>query len=130
MGGDHALEVYRRLTHELHGQRPRDLLLLVFRMLCEEASVAKILAVGDSHQACRGDYYRESAKVFASYDALWTEYHGVLRTDGFFELPVRVERRSAESIPSQKRCQYRRRYAMLDQLRHDLQRTLREGCML
>jgi len=40
-------------------------------------------------------------------------------------LPITMERRSRESIPSQKRAEYRRRYEMLDQLEVDFERSWR-----
>ena len=124
-GGAEALDVYRDLTHALHGLRPRELLLTAFRLVCQQAGVTRLLAISDACHTRRSDYFRASTKVSTSYDAVWHEHDGQLRADGFFELPVAVARRAPESIPARKRSQYRRRYEMLDLLAADLTRALR-----
>jgi hypothetical protein len=125
LAGAEALDIYRDLTHTLHGLRPRELLLTAFRRVCEQAVVTRLLAVSDACHARRSDYFRRSTKVSTSYDAVWREHDGQLRADGFFELPVAVPRRAPESIPARKRSQYRRRYEMLDLLATDLGQALR-----
>ena len=126
-GTDGTLEIYRRLTRALHGLRPRDLLMAAFRTLCAELEVARILAVSDRCRVCDSAYFRDGRKVASSYDAAWTEYLGVAREDGFFQLPTTVERRSPESISSQKRAEYRKRYEMLDQLGVEMAHSVRFG---
>lgn len=115
MGSAQALDIYRDLTHALHGLRPRDLLITAFRMLCARAGITHILAVSDAHSMGRSSYFaREPLQT--SYDNAWLEHHGVPAADGFFELPAAAPRRRHEEIPSRKRAQYRRRYEMLDLL--------------
>ena len=41
---------------------------------------------------------------------------GRLTPEGFFELSVQPGQRTVDDIPSRKRAQYRRRYAMVDTL--------------
>lgn len=110
-----ALELYRELTHLLHGLRPRDLLLDAFRLLCRTLRIEQILAVTDSHSAARSAYFGSNA-IQANYDSAWTELGGIECDDGFYDVPIELHRRSADEIPSRKRAQYRRRYAMLDAL--------------
>jgi len=115
MGSPQALDVYRDLTHALHGLRPRDLLITAFRMLCARAGITHILAISDAHSMGRSPYFaREPLQT--SYDSAWLEHQGVPVADGFFELPMAAARRRHEEIPSRKRAQYRRRYEMLDLL--------------
>lgn len=115
MGSDQALDIYRDLTHALHGLRPRDLLITAFRMLCARVGADRILAVSDAHSMGRSSYFARD-KLQTSYDSAWLEHRGVSTADGFFELPTPVARRPHEEIPSRKRAQYRRRYEMLDAL--------------
>jgi len=70
-------------------------------------------------------HHHDGTIARTSYDGAWTEHHGVAHDDGFFELPLFVPRRSHESIPTQKRSAYRKRYEMLDQLEADMVRGIR-----
>jgi uncharacterized protein VirK/YbjX len=109
-----ALEIYRSLTHHMHGLRPRDLLVTAFRLLCGSLGVARILAISDSKRICSNSYHCPEEQIFSSYDSAWTECGGVPMDDAFFELSPRLMQRSAKEVPSRKRAQYRRRYAMVD----------------
>jgi uncharacterized protein len=108
-----AVEIYRSLTHHMCGLRPRDLLVTAFRLLCGSLGIARILAISDSKRIC-SKYRSPGGQVLSSYESAWTECGGLPINDAFFELSPRITRRSASDIPSRKRAQYRRRYAMLD----------------
>ena len=111
-----ALHIYRSLTHRMHGLRPRDLLLTLFRRWCMALGIGRVLAVSDQNRISSHRYFVSSSQVFSSCDEAWRENGGVTTEAGFFELDTRVPQRSAEDIPSRKRAQYRRRYALLDEL--------------
>ena len=40
-----AMEIYRAITHALHGMRPKDFLLHAHRLLCNAVGARKLLAV-------------------------------------------------------------------------------------
>ena len=109
-----AVEIYRSLTHNMHGLRPRDLLVTTFRLLCSPLGVARILAISDSKRICSNSYHSPEEQVFSSFDRAWIECGGLPMNDAYFELSPRITQRSAMDIPSRKRAQYRRRYAMVD----------------
>jgi uncharacterized protein VirK/YbjX len=109
-----AVEIYRSLTHRMHGLRPRDLLVTAFRLLCGALGVARILAISDSKRICSNSYHCPGEQIFSSYDNAWIECGGVPMDDAFFELSPHFTPRSAQDIPSRKRALYRRRYAMVD----------------
>ncbi len=111
-----ALQIYRDLTHRMHGLRPRDLLIDAFRALCCALGVSRILAISDARRVSSNAYFESSARVFTSYDSAWAENGGVAGNDGFFELSPLSDQRSVADTPSRKRAQYRRRYAMLDDM--------------
>ena len=111
-----ALDIYRTLTHRMHGLRPRDLLVTAFRLLCLQLGVERILAVSDRCRVAANAYFDSSALVFSSYDVAWADNGGRLTPEGFFELSVQPGQRTVDDIPSRKRAQYRRRYAMVDTL--------------
>ena len=114
MGSAQALDVYRELTHALHGLRPRDLLIDAFRVLCRELGVERIFVVSD-HSSMNKSGYFDRIETPTSYDSAWLEHRGEPAEEGFFELPTASSRRPPDAIPSRKRAQYRRRYEMLDE---------------
>jgi uncharacterized protein len=114
LGGSEALEIYRSLTHRMHGLRTRDLLVTAFRLLCCSLGVARILAISDRKRICSNSYHNSGTQTFSSFDNAWIECGGVAVDDAFFELSPRLVQRAAEDTPSRKRAQYRRRYAMID----------------
>lgn len=124
MSGVDALDIYRSLTHRMHGLRPRDLLVSAFRMLCLCLGVTRILAISDAKRVSSSAYFESSTQVFTSYDSAWIENGGVTADDGFFELGARLVPRATEDIPSRKRAQYRRRYAMVDALSKQIGRAV------
>lgn len=134
-GTAEALGVYRRLTHCLHGLRPRDLVVTAFRQLCRSLNVDCILAVSDEMRVSSDPYFASHAAVFANYDTVWLENGGTpsaaaaagARPEaGFFKLSVVPARRADADIPSRKRAQYRRRYAMLDGLATQIDAAIRD----
>lgn len=109
-GAPRARELYRDLTHALHGMRPRDLLLASLKLLARQFGIERLLAISGGKRW----------QVAADYDAIWLEHRGVLRADGFFVLPAEVPRRDFRDLPPNKRKSYRRRYEMLDRLGADI----------
>lgn len=122
-----ALEVYRTLTHQMHGLRPRDLLLTAFRRLSLALGVVRILAVDDARRVSSNAYFASSGRVLSSYDEVWREQGGTAGTDGFFELGPQVLRREGDAVPARKRALYRRRYAMLDTLAQQIDAAVAAG---
>lgn len=121
---DAALEIYRGLTHRMFGLRPRDLLVDAFRMLCVELGVTRILAISNAGRVSSNVYFSSSTQVHSSYDSAWLDAHAVAAEENFFDLgPARIERAS-DDIPSRKRAQYRRRYAMLDALQAQIRQAV------
>lgn len=121
-----ALEMYRSLTHCMHGLRPRDLLLTVFRLLCTALGIGRILAVSDQNRISSNRYFVSSSQVLSSYDVAWRENGGVATEGGFFELDTSLLQRGADDIPSRKRAQYRRRYALVDELSAQITQRITE----
>ena len=109
-----ALEIYRSLTHKMDGLRPRDLLVTAFRLLCGSLGVARILAISDRKRICSNSYHNSGTQIVSSFDSAWIECGGTAVDDAFFELSPHLVQRAANDIPSRKRAQYRRRYAMID----------------
>jgi len=127
LNGSDALEVYRTLTHRLHGLRPRDLLVKAFRALCASLGVERILAVSDAMRVSTDGYFGSHAQVFASYDEAWTSSGAAAADAGFFELSPGLSERAAADIPVRKRAQYRRRYALMGDLSRQIAIAVHAG---
>ncbi len=114
-----SLNIYRDLTKDFEGLRPRSLLIEAIKCLARLLGATQIHAVSDAYRHHRHPYFGADTgrELAANYDAIWQEHGGeTLEREGFFSLPVAAAERSAEDIAPKKRAMYRRRYALLDDL--------------
>ncbi len=114
--------VYAELTRQLHGCRPRDLLVHAALFIGEALGQRRVYAVSDAfrhHRAAR--WQRDSSVPTADYDQVWGDRGGVPGADGFHEIETAFRPRDLATVASKKRAMYRRRYEMLGALRHDIQ---------
>lgn len=119
-------DIYRELTRAAFGMRPRDLLIETFQLVCQHLGVERILLVSSDHQQRRDAFFAVTRHdVHANYDAIWLERGAWRLDDSTFELPLRARHRDAADIPSRKRRQYERRYAMLATASDNIAATLR-----
>ncbi len=111
-------EAIREATKAAHGLFPKRILMEALFLLASECGAEAIAAVGDESHVFRSLRYRHSKsdKFFASYSEFWLSLGGELRADSCYTLPLQMERKALEDIASKKRAEYRRRYALLDDL--------------
>lgn len=117
-----SAETIRDATKAAFGVFPKRLLVEVMFMLAAQCGVEVIRAVGDTTHVFRSRRYqhRKSDKLFASYDEFWLSLGGEAQADGLFTLPMQIERKALEEIASKKRAEYRRRYALMDSVNHQV----------
>lgn len=115
-------ESIQRATKACHGLFPKRLLLETVCTLARYFHVEQILAVGNNTHIFRSWRYEKKKKqlMHADYDSFWLSMNGELRKDGLFLLPTAIARKSLEYIASKKRAEYRRRYALLNNLAHSI----------
>jgi uncharacterized protein VirK/YbjX len=115
-------EMYRKMTHALHGMRPRDFLVSALRMLCTELRVARLYAVANDSRHHHHPYFGGTKKAMhhMNYDEVWSENSGTRLDNGFFEIPVAYQHRDLKEISTHKRAAYRRRYQLLDAVGQDI----------
>lgn len=122
-----SLNIYRELTKDFEGLRPRSLLIEALKCLARYLGVVQIFAVADEYRHHRHPYFgREKAlDLGANYDVIWQENGAIAsaRAD-FYSLPVAASTRAAEDVAAKKRAMYRRRQALLDVLFARLQAAL------
>jgi uncharacterized protein VirK/YbjX len=110
--------VYAELTSSLHGMRPRDLMVHVVKMVARSIGCTEILAISNEfHQLSKSD---STSRKQLDYDEIWSEDGGAPNAEGFYVLPPDIRKREVADIPSRKRAQYKRRYALLDELQNSV----------
>ena len=114
---ERSLAIYRDVTKDFEGLRPRSFLIEVIKYIASHIGVGKIYAVGDVYRHHRHPYFgaHKAQELAANYDSIWLE-HGATPSarEDFFEIPMASSRKPLETIASKKRAMYRRRYELLD----------------
>jgi uncharacterized protein VirK/YbjX len=121
------MDDYKDLTKTLHGMRPRDFLVELFRIFSRCVGVTKIYAVNDDKRQHRSSYFgaAKSEALFLNYNTVWEERGGERFDGNFFVLSTKTPMKSLDEVPSKKRAMYRRRYELLQLLEERMQVTLR-----
>jgi len=122
-----SLAIYRDLTKDFEGLRPRSLVLEALKCLARALGVTHLYAVSDDCRHHRHAYFGsdKGQDLAANYDVIWQE-HGASASNfaDFFSLPLAQAQRAEADIPAKKRAMYRRRQAMLDDVFARLQAAL------
>jgi uncharacterized protein len=116
-------DVYKAITKKLHGARPRDFLVTVLQLICEQSGVQAMLGVCDAHRHHRHPYFSAAGKQTpsADYDEIWRDRGGTpLTGSGFFRIEARWAPRNEDEVPANKRAVYRRRNALYLRLQASL----------
>lgn len=123
-----SLSIYRTLTKDFEGLRPRSLLIEVLRHLATRLGVTRLYAVGDSYRHHRHAYFgaQKAQELPTNYDVIWQE-HGALpsQRQDFYVMPIDEARRSLDDVAPKKRAMYRHRHDLLDDVFAQVDATLR-----
>jgi len=107
-------DAFRRATKAMHGLRPFSLLMHAARAIAHALGATRLIAVADAGHALR--YKRGKGRIRLSYDAIWLD-HGATAVDtNVFDLGIATAPRDLADIPSHKRAQYRRRFALMESI--------------
>ena len=122
---DDAKDLVKRITKKCHAYRTKNLILYAAQAVARNFGVKKIFAVTNEGYYAN-NHMRSDRKLKTSFSDFWAEAGGIPTDDKrFFELPLIEARKTFEEIPSHKRAQYRRRFALLDELDAAIEKTLR-----
>lgn len=112
---ENASDVVRAMTKELHGLRPKSLVVMLVMILANSINAHQVLAVKKSAHVFQAKRYskKQKSNLQSDYDELWSEF-GAKELDANFVELVQQNRKSLEEIASKKRAMYRRRYEWLD----------------
>lgn len=121
---DDARDLVKRITKLCHAYRTKNLIFYVAQVVARALGVQKIFAVTNEGYYAN-NHVRSDRKLKTSFGDFWREVGGRETGDTrFFELPLTERRKTVEEIPSHKRAQYRRRFALLDALETSIAETL------
>lgn len=106
----------RTATRELHGMRPKQLLVTLLRHLGHALGCARLRLTGNANRVVASAI--RQGKVCADYDQLWREMGAIPQDDGDFTLACTAPDDEAEldDVPSKRRAEVRRRHAIVTQL--------------
>lgn len=122
---DDARDLIKRITKRCHAYRTKNLILYAAQAVARSLGVEKIFAVTNEGYYAN-NHVRRDRKLKTSFSDFWAEAGGTPTDDKrFYELPLTETRKTVEEIPSHKRAQYRRRFALLDELDAAIFKTLR-----
>ena len=107
-------ELIIAITREMHGLRPKALLLFALQELCTAWGVTRLRAVSDAMHIYK--HWQKRKQVASSYDEWWMESGGVLADDGNFDLPATFVPREIATLKVNKRPVYKHRYQMLAEI--------------
>lgn len=102
--GSQARECVRELTRQMHGMRPKQLMLVLAYAFAGQCGLRRILAVGNAAHPLMG-----RTRLFSDYDGYWREQGGMPVAGGWFLLPASLYHRTEVEQESKRRAQFRRR---------------------
>lgn len=109
--GEDSAHRVREATRDLHGMRPKTLMVRLVRQLGYEHGCRKMLLVGNINRAVH--HSAKKGRLFADYNALWQELGAQVRQDGDFELACEnLPLPALQEIPSKKRSEARKRHEL------------------
>jgi uncharacterized protein VirK/YbjX len=110
-----SLEQIRVATKDMHGLRPKTLLVRLVQQLGLQLQCEDLLLVGNKNRVVTQPL--KKGKVFADYDASWQELQAEPRADGDFRLLcVALVEPDLVSIPSHKRSEAKKRFGLLSNI--------------
>lgn len=119
-----AREAIRLATRDLHGIRPKQLMVSLVQQLGHDYGCERLMMVSN----CNRVIYKaiRHGRVLADYDQLWKELGARLRVDGDYELDCApLAAPDLEQIPSRKRSEAKKRYELVRALAHSVSVSLR-----
>ena len=109
-------EMVKLLTKKCHGLRPAYLMVEAMKALTNVLGYSALWGIPHKYQ--NKSRIVQSKRYVVDYDAIFAESAGTLKD--YWELPLHFETKNMDDIPSNKRSMYRKRYAMLEQLRENM----------
>jgi uncharacterized protein VirK/YbjX len=125
-----GLDLGREATRDLHGLRPKNMLVRLASQLGHACGCAHLVLVGNRNRTVCAKSLRKG-KVKSDYDSLWQELGASPRQDGDWQMGCApLQAPAMEEIPSKKRAEVRRRHDLMTQVNFAVLSSLgRQSCM-
>lgn len=109
-----GLALGRAATRDLHGLRPKNLLVRLVRQIGHASGCPQLVLVGNDNRTVARKSLRQG-KVKADYDGLWLEMGARRRHDGDYELDCEpLQPPCMDEVPSKKRSEVRKRHELME----------------
>ena len=109
---EHGLQVIKDATRELHGLRPKNLMVKLLSQIGHDYGCVELRLVSNANRVVCGA--ARQGKVHADYDTLWQELDAGRRADGDWRLPCEaLAAPDLAAIASKKRSEARKRHETL-----------------
>lgn len=114
--GADGRDVIKRITKKCHAYRTKNLILHATQDVARALGLRHIYAVTNEGYYAN-NHVRTNRKLKTNFGDFWAESGGIPASDPrFYELPLTEHRKTMEEIPTRKRANYRKRYALLDEI--------------
>ncbi|OBX04079.1 membrane protein [Gallibacterium genomosp. 3] len=113
-------EIVKHLTKQCYGLRPAYLMIEIMKILTKALGYKQLLGIPQQYQ--NKSRFIKTKRYFVNYDTMFMESGGVLSE--YWQLPIGIEQKDLNMIPSNKRSMYRKRYTLLEQIQQIIQKTL------
>ena len=105
-------DVIKGVTRELHGCRPKKLMVAAVRAIGASLGCSRLVLVSNKNRIAVNR--RRASRISANYDETWEEMGALRRADGNFELPCADPGLNIALVSSNKRAEARRRAVLLE----------------
>lgn len=111
-------KVFTKITS---GLRPQNFLMFILFCFAQKHNISMIKAVSSRGHVYQNEM-KSKEKIRFDYDAFWRELGGnEIKADSeWFQLSIRYPQKPLEEIKTKKRSLYRKRYALMEQIEHQL----------
>ena len=117
-------DVIKGVTRELHGCRPKKLMVCMVRAIGDALGCQQLLLVSNDNRITVNG--RRASRISSNYDETWQEMGAHRRPDGNFELPCTDPGQDIALVASNKRAEARRRSALLAAVCAEVQSSLND----
>lgn len=117
---EHSKELVKQLTKKCHGLRPAYLMVEAMKALAKTLGYQRLFGIPQKYQ--NKSRLIQASRYVVDYDVIFSESGG--EAGEYWQLPTDFSMKDLESIASNKRSMYRKRYAMLEQLYQSMQNQL------
>jgi uncharacterized protein VirK/YbjX len=112
---DHK-DLYKTFTKQLHGLRPQNFIWMAFLDWCKAMGIQQVLGVRPEWHVYQNET-KSQAKIGFDYETFWQEVGGTGFDEVWYALPIDYPHKPIEEVEQKKRSLYRKRYALLNEVR-------------